>query len=273
MSIQDQVIALAPALHNFFPHAQFVVTDCAGYVYSIPGQNFFLEVFDAGHLFLDGSIGKETVQTGVVVARSGNKALTGGVPYQGIGVPLTEDGRVVGAMCIFADTITKETLQQTASQMTAMTEELSAMTDTFAQGAHVVRSATEVLVKRAQAIESERMQTMQMTGVIGDVAAQTHLLGLNAAIEAARAGESGKGFSVVAEEIRKLSERARTSTRLIETSMNHLIAEITSMNREIESMLEQVQRQSSSASELAEAVTELTKISEGLTELSMHLRA
>ena len=138
------------------------------------------------------------------------------------------------------------------------------------QGEKSARLAAEQMLDTAQSVGlsmelierlSQRSKDISsIVKVIRDIAEQTNLLALNAAIEAARAGEQGRGFAVVADEVRKLAERTATSTREISGMIESIQGEVGRAVENLKSNNAQVAQGKSLAEEVAAT---LARINEG----------
>ncbi|MCU8011796.1 methyl-accepting chemotaxis protein [Shewanella oncorhynchi] len=133
---------------------------------------------------------------------------------------------------------------------------------------------SDQIQKTAQVIgflSNESQNIGRVLDVIKSIAEQTNLLALNAAIEAARAGEQGRGFAVVADEVRTLAQRTQKSTQEIEAMIATLQQGVKEAVNAMEIGINQVDDANDKANQAGQALKEIVSSVDSITELNTHI--
>ena len=128
-----------------------------------------------------------------------------------------------------------------------------------------IHSIVKDAVEKVKTLEKQSEEITKLVGVIKDIADQTNLLALNAAIEAARAGEHGKGFSVVANEVRRLAEQVSLSVEDITFIVRNIQSESTIMTDSLQSGYKEVEKGTNQIKSTGET---FEKINQALLEMT-----
>lgn len=267
----DEYVRLAPCISDLLNVGVFL-SDREKIVYYKPSKTFDLKM-EIGLPVKPGMASFQAMQErSRVVMRKDNSY--SGKPFVTTVIPIMDDqDNVLGTIAITETVERQDTLKAMSVKLSMDINALASTTEEISAQTEEISAVSVRMLNSFQESQIRVAETDQVLAMVKTIANQTNLLGLNAAIEAARVGELGRGFGVVADEIRKLAATSTESIRKIDAIIsdvqNDSYRAVCQMN-DVRDMVSQI---AAAATHIAAAIQEtgllaqqLDKMAEDLTQ-------
>lgn len=250
----------------------FYATDLENFIFK-DTTNFDVPFVKVGAPFAKGGPADKVIQTGKVVAMEIDESYYG-MPLKVITAPAFDDdnrSKVVGTYGIAVRRENAFNLRKMADTYQKGMQEIAAAIEQTAAAAGEISISEHKLNEEIAAISQLAAEIIKVLEYIRSIADETKMLGLNAAIEAARAGDAGRGFGVVAAEIRKLSESSKETAGKIRELTKQIEEKISSALKSSEVTARATQEQAAATEEMNAGVEELTSMLDELTRIAYEI--
>ncbi|NMM64596.1 chemotaxis protein [Clostridium sp. P21] len=179
-------------------------------------------------------------------------------------IPIIENSKVIGSLGVVKNIENKVEIEKTSEELMHSLEETSKLINELSNNAIELSNKLNIIASKTEETEKNIEESSDIIKLIEDISRKSNILGLNASIESARAGEYGKGFSVVANEMRKLALVSGQSSKKVSDSLKQMN---NGMNVIVEAIneLEKVSTdQAKSTEEILDAMKKITSNSKVL---------
>ncbi|AIQ51030.1 putative sensory transducer protein YfmS [compost metagenome] len=246
-----------PLVQRLFPiDVMFALADVEKFVYYLPGVELDVRIGEGMPVPPSGGI-RAALETGETVSANIPKEIYG-LPFKSTSMPIRDgEGGVTGVFTIGISLSNQETLSDAANLLTVTSEEISLTSEEIAGTASDLANIVSDLKGLGQTVVEELHKTDEILDFIKKVADHSNLLGLNAAIEAAHAAEHGRGFGIVAQEIRKMSVSSASSAKEITGILDRIKKNIHQLDATLLDCLAQSERQAAATEEITASMQQL----------------
>jgi hypothetical protein len=265
--------AFAPVLSEMYAEGVMMyTTDLKKFIDVQNSQKFQLSVVKAGAEIRENSPPITVINTKKMFTKEYDASAYGQPVFTAIN-PLFDEysGEVVGTFGIIIPKTTAVTIREMSHNLEVNLEGISSTISELAASASNIHENEQNLNNSINEIITLSKEINEVSSFIKEIADETKMLGLNAAIEAARAGDVGRGFGVVADEIRKLSEQSKSTVPKIQKLTDRIIEKVNHSSVISQNSLASSQDQAASTEEITASVEEITAMSEKLSVIALKL--
>lgn len=261
----------APLMANMFPEGSFIyMTDLEKFAYIQNSDKFSVSALKVGDPIGEDTIARKVIRSKKMIATEMD-ASTYGVPVMVVNYPCFDEDDPTQVVATFGVIIPRKTamdLRTMSSNLSRSLEEVASTIQEMAASSSNISVNEQELNTNIKGIFQLSEDINGVLGFIKQIADETKMLGLNAAIEAARAGEVGRGFGVVAEEIRKLSDESKTTVGSIKDLTDKIKAKVDETLSNSDVTLRSSEEQAAASQEMSASIQEITALAERLEKIA-----
>jgi hypothetical protein len=204
-----------------------------------------------------------TEQRIVFEERTAEQSMSG-VAYISKAVPIYENGELLGVLTALVSNQRLDTMRTGATQLAVSVEKMTASTQEIGQASNNLSAQLQDIFAKSEDIKKDLEKSSSILKAVQEIADNSQLLGLNAAIEAARIGEEGRGFEVVATEIRKMADYSKTMAIDIQIQLQQI-------REAVDKMHESIQQVAAFTDKHAYGIREINEVCEGIMKTAEDL--
>ncbi len=265
--------AFAPMIAEMFPEgAGLYISDHEKIVSRQDSSKFSIPNVKVGHLLGNDTAAMQAISQNRMMSTKLSKDIYG-VPVLNVCFPLVDDQKkAIGSFGIITPKDTADTLQVISRNLNQNLTEIAAVVEELAASSTDLMANQSSLSTNVSEVSGFLVNINEILSLIKEIADETKMLGLNAAIEAARAGEAGAGFSVVASEIRKLSDQSRDTVARIRELTNNIGRKVQDTIKSSELSMKSTEEQAAATQEVSASLMEITSMANNLKDIALKLQ-
>ena len=254
--VLQEFVRMAPYIPMFIDEPVSVaITNKEAFIFNQPCKELPVQS-ELGKPFPEGNTPSLVMKSGEMMVREVSEKVYG-IPFKSYAIPLREDGEIVGCLML-AKSIT--VIKKSKQAISDLSQEVEQMTDVINDITEGVQQTSENTYVVNQLIEELLKETEKMNSILASInklSNSTKILGLNASIEAARAGVAGRGFSIVAKEIDRLSNNTTQSAMAIAQMLTSIDMQLNKIGEKSQETTDTFMQQAASLEEIAASMDTL----------------